>query len=96
MSLRKTGAFHPPQEVLVLTCDVCERDIGYEDGGRPRLHFTVERHPNAGALGDQHPVAALCSRECLQAYAENQTGPLREDTGAQQPAGGRRAPRPKS
>ena len=83
MSLRKTGAFHPPQEVLVLTCDVCERDIGYEDGGRARPHFTVERHPNAGALDAQRPVAALCSRECLQAYADTQTGPQREDTGTQ-------------
>jgi len=77
MSLRKTGAFHPPQEVLVLTCDVCERDIGYEDGGRPRPYITVTRHPNAGALDDQQPVATVCSRECLQAYAESLTGPLR-------------------
>jgi hypothetical protein len=29
-------------------------------------------------LNDQQPDAVLCSRECLQAYAEKLTGPTRE------------------
>lgn len=78
MGFRKTGTFHPAHEVLVMTCDICERDIGYEDGRRPRLHLCVSRHPNAGALDDQRPAAVLCSRECLQAYAEKLPDPLRE------------------
>jgi hypothetical protein len=78
MGLRKTGMFNPAQEVLVLTCDICERDIGYEDGRRPRAHLCVSRHPNAGALDDQQPTAVLCSRECLQAYADKLPDPLRE------------------
>ena len=78
MGLRKTGAFHPAQEILILTCDVCERDIGYEDGRRPTAHLRVSRHPNAGALDDQSPATVLCSRECLRAYAENLTELARE------------------
>jgi hypothetical protein len=77
MGVRKTGAFHPPQEILVLTCDICERDIGYEDGRRARAHLCVARYPNAGTLDDQRPAAVLCSRECLQAYAQRLPGPLR-------------------
>lgn len=82
MSFRKTGIFQPGQEVLVLTCDVCERDIGYEDGRRARPHLSVARHPNAGTLDDQQPEVILCSRECLRAYAESLPGPLREDSTA--------------
>jgi hypothetical protein len=78
MGFRKTGTFHPAHEVLVLTCDICERDIGYEDGRRPKPHLCVSRYPNAGALDDQRPAAVLCSRECLQAYAEKLPGPIRE------------------
>jgi hypothetical protein len=80
MGLRKTGVFQPAEEVLVLTCDVCERDIGYEDGRRPRPHLRVTRHPNAGAINDQDPPAIVCSRECLRVYAGKLTGmdrPLR-------------------
>lgn len=89
MGLRKTGVFAPAQEMLVLTCDVCERDIGYEDGGRPRAHLSVSRHPNAGALNDQQADAVICSRECLQAYAEKLAGPIREAPPA--PRGGPRS-----
>jgi len=64
MAWRKTGTFHPAEEVLVLTCDVCERDIGYEDGRRPHEHFRVSRHPNPGGIDDQEPVAIVCSRLC--------------------------------
>jgi hypothetical protein len=74
MSSRKTGKFHPAEEVLVLTCDVCECDIGHEDGRRPRRHLRVTQHPNAGALNDQSPAAVVCSRECLRAYADKLTG----------------------
>lgn len=74
MGSRKTGTFHPAEEVLVLTCDVCECDIGYEDGRRPRPHLCVTQHPNTGALDDQSPAVALCSQECLRAYADKLTG----------------------
>jgi hypothetical protein len=77
MAWRKTGLFHPAEEVLVLTCDVCERDIGYEDGRRPHEHFRVSRHPNPGGIDDQEPVAIVCSRECLRAFAANTPGPDR-------------------
>jgi len=78
MAFRKTGAFHPPQEIVVLTCDVCERDIGYEDGGRARGHLRLTRHPNASGLNDQAPEIIVCSRECLGAYATTITGLDRE------------------
>jgi hypothetical protein len=77
MGSRRTGAFHPPEEVLVLTCDVCECDIGHEDGRRPQAHYRVSRHPNLGALDDQDPPVVVCSQECLRAYAANASGPER-------------------
>ena len=45
MAWRKSGLFHPAEEILIVTCDVCERDIGFEDGRRPREHFRVSRRP---------------------------------------------------
>lgn len=78
MGIRKSGIFHPAEEIVVLTCDVCERDIGYEDGRRPQPHLRVTRHPNAGAINDQDPPAMLCSRECLRAFADKISGPDRE------------------
>jgi len=77
MGLRKSGVFRTAEEVLVITCDVCERDIGYEDGRRPREHFRISRHPNPGAIDDQTPAVLVCSRECLRAYAANTPGPDR-------------------
>jgi hypothetical protein len=77
MGSRKTGLFHPAEEVMVLTCDVCERDVGYEDGRRPHEHFRVTRHPNPGAIDDQEPPMIICSRECLRAFAANTSGPDR-------------------
>lgn len=77
MGSRKTGSFHPPQEVTVLTCDVCERDIGHEDGRRPWTYLQVTQHPNAGAMNEQNPPTLLCSSECLRAYADKLTGPGR-------------------
>jgi hypothetical protein len=77
MGWRKTGLFHPAEEVLVLTCDVCEHDVGYEDGRRPHEHFRVSRHPNPGAIGDQRPDTIICSCECLRAFAANTPGPDR-------------------
>jgi hypothetical protein len=78
MGLRKTGTFHPAEEVAVLTCDVCERDIGYQDGRRARAHLRVTRHPNAGALDDQQEATLVCSRQCLGAYAATLIGLDRE------------------
>jgi hypothetical protein len=77
MAHRRTGAFHPPEEILVLTCDVCERDIGNEDGRRPREHFSLSRHPNPGGLDGQEPSVVVCSIECLQAFASTASGPHR-------------------
>lgn len=74
MGWRKSGQFHTAEEVLVMTCDVCERDIGHEDGRRPREHFRVSRHPNPGGIDDQTPAALICSRDCLRAYAANVHG----------------------
>jgi hypothetical protein len=78
MGFRKTGTFHPAEEVVVLTCDVCERDIGHQDGRRARTHLLVTRHPNAGSLNDQQPAVVVCSRECLGAYAATIKGLDRE------------------
>ena len=69
MGWRKTGSFLAPQEILVMTCDVCERDIGFEDGSRPRAHYEITRLPNPGALDVQNPAAYVCSPECLRAFA---------------------------
>ena len=77
MAWRKSGILHPAEEVLVLTCDVCERDIGFEDGRRPREHFRITRHPNPGAIDEQQPEVSLCSRECLRAFAARTSGPDR-------------------
>ncbi len=77
MAWRKSGLFHPAEEILVLTCDVCERDIGYEDGRRPHEHFRISRHPNPGAIDDQEPAVIICSRECLRAFAAKTPGPDR-------------------
>ncbi|HKT73644.1 MAG TPA: hypothetical protein VJQ47_12185 [Steroidobacteraceae bacterium] len=77
MSWRSTGLFRSPQEILVMTCDVCGRDIGHEDGKRPYDHFRVSRHPNPGAIDHQEEPAMLCSRECLQAFATSTPGPER-------------------
>jgi hypothetical protein len=77
MGYRKTGVFQPAEQVVVLTCDVCERDIGYEDGRRPRPHLSVMQHPSAGLMNDQHAPAILCSSECLRAYAGKLTEPDR-------------------
>jgi hypothetical protein len=78
MGYRKTGVFQPAEQITVLTCDVCERDIGYEDGRRPRPHLRVTQHPNAGAINDQQPPAIVCSSECLRAYADKLTEPDRQ------------------
>ncbi len=69
MGWRTTGTFHAPQEVLVMTCDVCARDIGHEDGRRPKEHFEIRRLPNPGAINDQDPAVLACSPECLRAFA---------------------------
>ncbi|MFI4867387.1 MAG: hypothetical protein ACHQDB_09855 [Steroidobacterales bacterium] len=74
MGWRKTGTFHAPQEILVMTCDVCERDIGYEDERRPRAHFEVVRLPNPGALDVQNPATYICSPQCLRAFAAKAWG----------------------
>ncbi len=78
MGYRKTGVFQPAEQVVVLTCDVCECDIGYEDGRRPPPHLRITQHPNAGPINDQHPPAIPCSSECLRAYAGKLTGPDRQ------------------
>ena len=74
MGWRKTGTFHAPQEILVMTCDVCERDIGYEDERRPRAHYEVVRLPNPGALDVQNPATYICSPQCLRAFAAKASG----------------------
>jgi hypothetical protein len=68
---RKTGAFHAAVEIAVMTCDVCERDIGHEDGRRPLPHFRISRHPNPGAIDDQEPAVIVCSRDCLRAFTSS-------------------------
>jgi hypothetical protein len=73
MGWRKSGAFREPEEVLILTCDVCECDIGNEDGRRPFPYLRLTRHPNAGGMDDQDPATILCSRDCLSAYAAKLT-----------------------
>lgn len=77
MSWRKSGVFHAPQEILVMTCDVCERDIGNTDGRRPKAHFELSRVPNPGAIEDQVPLAYICSADCLRAFASKTLEPDR-------------------
>ena len=87
MGWRKTGLFRNPEEILVLTCDVCERDIGTQDEHRPRPHFRVTCHPNRGALDDQEPAVVVCSSECLRAFASKVGGPDRMPRGVETPRG---------
>jgi hypothetical protein len=79
MAWRKTGRYRPAEEIRILTCDVCERDVGYEDGRRPREYFRVSRHPNRGAIDDQEPAVVVCSCECLRAFAASAAGPARAE-----------------
>jgi hypothetical protein len=74
MGSRKTGEFSPPEEIAILTCDVCERDVGHKDGRRPWPHLRLTRHPNSGSLDGQTPAVILCSKDCLCAYADGLTG----------------------
>jgi hypothetical protein len=74
MGWRKTGTFHAPQEIMIMTCDVCERDIGYEDERRPRAHFEIARRPNPGAMDEQNPAVYVCSAQCLRAFAAKPSG----------------------
>jgi hypothetical protein len=69
MGWRKTGVLRAPEEILVMTCDVCERDIGHEDGRRPRPHYEIMRLPNRGGMDDHTPAIFVCSPECLRAFA---------------------------
>jgi hypothetical protein len=69
MGWRKCGMLRAPEQILVMTCDVCERDIGHEDGRRPRPHYEIVRLPNQGGIDDQAPAVAVCSPECLRAFA---------------------------
>src|SRR5580692_2850794 len=73
MGWRKTGVLRTPEEVLVMTCDVCERDIGYEDGRRPRQQWAIRQRPplcaprNAcGHLPPRHPTTR---KDCLHEKA---------------------------
>jgi hypothetical protein len=77
MGFRKTGVYRSPEQIEVLTCDVCQRDIGNEDGRRPKEHFQLSRHPNPGGLNEQEPTAVICSCECLRAFAATASGPSR-------------------
>jgi hypothetical protein len=77
MGWRKTGTYYAAQEILVMTCDVCERDIGHEDGRRPKAHYEISRLPNLGAIDDQDPPALVCSPECLRSFAAQESAPGR-------------------
>jgi hypothetical protein len=75
MGWRKTGTFSAPTEILVLTCDVCERDIGHEDRRRSSTHYEVKILPHIGTLGDQDRTVYTCSVECLRAFASREPEP---------------------
>jgi hypothetical protein len=77
MGWRKTGVFQSPQEVCVLTCDVCERDIGHADGRRADAHYEIRMLPIADAVGDQDRTVYACSVECLRAFAAREPDPDR-------------------
>ena len=59
MGWRKTGLFHAPQAILVMTCDVCERDIGFEDGSRPRADSLPETGPETRTIVGRHNWSEL-------------------------------------
>jgi hypothetical protein len=69
MGWRKTGHLQPPQEIQVMTCDVCERDIGHEDGRRPRGHYEIRRLPHSTTFDGRDASVCVCSSECLRAFA---------------------------
>lgn len=79
MGWRNTGRFHAAEEIVVMTCDICERDIGHDDGRRARPHYEVSRVPNPGAIDDQDRPAFICSPECLAAFASKSLYPNRSD-----------------
>jgi len=77
MGWRKTGKFSSPQEISIMTCDVCERDIGHEDGRRSDPHYEVRLLPAADAMGAQDRAVYACSVECLRAFASKEPEPDR-------------------
>jgi len=89
MGWRTTGSFQAPQEILVMTCDVCERDIGNEDGRRPKPHYVISRLPNLGTIDDQDPPALICSSACLRSFAAQAIDPDQHPprTGGAKPRG---------
>src|SRR5437660_1106369 len=54
MGWRKSGVFRPAEEALVITCDVCDRDIGSQAGRRPcePLHTWHSGTPRRGPAGE--------------------------------------------
>ena len=62
MAWRRSGLFHPAEEILVVTCDVCERDIGYEDGRRPHEHFASPGSPIRAPSTSRSPCRHLFAR----------------------------------
>jgi hypothetical protein len=86
MGWRRTGTFYAAQEILVMTCDVCERDIGHEDGRRPKAHYEITRLPNLGAIDHQDPPALICSPDCLRSFAAQESGPDMDPPRGEHPA----------
>lgn len=78
MGWRKTGKFKSPQEICILTCDVCERDIGHEDGRRFDAHYEVKLMPNLEAISIEDHAVYACSVECLRAFAAREPEPDRQ------------------
>jgi hypothetical protein len=78
MGWRKTGKYNVPAEILVMTCDVCERDIGHEDGRRFDAHYEVRILPNADAIANHDRTVYACSVECLRAFASKEPEPDRQ------------------
>jgi hypothetical protein len=69
MAWRKSGLSNPAQEIRIVTRDVCKRDIGYEDGRRPREHSRAGRPPNPSVIDNQGPAVGRCSCKCLRPFA---------------------------
>jgi hypothetical protein len=61
MGFRKTGTFHPADDVLVLTCDVREGAIGDKNGRRPQRHLRVTQCPSARSDAQRGPTPGSVS-----------------------------------
>ena len=69
MGWRKTNKKTKPEFIEVMTCDVCNKDIGLPDGFNENAHYEVEFKPGMDLEPDAETERnVLCSVDCLEQF----------------------------